>query len=499
MITEGVPAGFTQHAEQTLSASEIELVQKMMQRLDKKRARNIIRQQYYDQKIGLKDLGISTPPALKNINSVLGWPAKTVDVLADRIKFERFVAAGEDEDPHGLNTIVADNDFRETFAQTAASALTHSCAFITITQGDKSKGEPEILLLPKSAHWATGIWDKRTRNLKAGLSITKADTSNSGDITPREVTVYLPDKTVIMQAIAGGGWEIETIPNPTGRPLIVPVVSGADLRKPFGRSRISRAVMALTDSAIRTVVRSEISAEFYASPQRYLLGADEDALTGSKWSAVMSKMLTISRDEDGQVPQVGQFSQMSMQPHTDQLRQWASLLAAESQIPIDELGFPSDNPASDSAIQSQRDPLRLAADRTIRGFKSALNRIGVTAVMLREGINDPSKIEGLTKIEAWFAPTVHVSDAAAADAVLKQVQVMPWLAQSPVILEKLGYDDSAIQRLMADKRRAEGSSILEALAATAQQQKPKEATTEVDNNFSGEEKPAVDAGVKPEE
>ena len=302
-----------------------------------------------------------------------------------------------------------------------------------------------------------------------------------------------------MQAIAGGGWEIETIPNPTGRPLIVPVVSGADLRKPFGRSRISRAVMSLTDSAIRTVVRSEISAEFYASPQRYLLGADEDALTGSKWSAVMSKMLTISRDEDGQVPQVGQFSQMSMQPHTDQLRQWASLLAAESQIPIDELGFPSDNPASDSAIQSQRDPLRLAADRTIRGFKSALNRIGVTAVMLREGINDPSKIEGLTKIEAWFAPTVHVSDAAAADAVLKQVQVMPWLAQSPVILEKLGYDDSAIQRLMADKRRAEGSSILEALAATAQQQRSKEATTEVDNSFSGEEKPAVDAGVKPEE
>ena len=49
MIVQGVPAGFTQHAEQTLSASEIELVQKMMQRLDKKRGRNIIRQQYYDQ------------------------------------------------------------------------------------------------------------------------------------------------------------------------------------------------------------------------------------------------------------------------------------------------------------------------------------------------------------------------------------------------------------------------------------------------------------------
>lgn len=129
-----------------------------------------------------------------------------------------------------------------------------------------------------------------------------------------------------------------------------------------------------------------------------MLGADEEALTGSKWSALTSRLLTISRDEEGEVPTVGQFPQISMQPHTDQLRQWASLLAAESQIPLDELGFPSDNPSSDSAIQSQRDPLRLAAERAIRGFKQSLRQVALLSVALREG-----STEGVSLVEPWFA------------------------------------------------------------------------------------------------
>ena len=174
-------------------------------------------------------------------------------------------------------------------------------------------------------------------------------------------------------------------------------------------------------------------------------------------------MLAVSRDEDGNLPQITQFSQLSMQPHTDQLRQWASLLAAESQIPLDELGFPSDNPASDSAIQSQRDPLRFAAERCIRGFKSALTQLAIVSVLLREGTSSLDEMEGLSKVRPHFAPVVHTSAAAAADAVLKQVQMLPWLSESPVILEKLGYDQAAIERLMADKRLAQARATADSL------------------------------------
>lgn len=440
-----------------LDGKDLSMLKQMRENLERKYWRNKTRQDYYDQKVLLKDLGISVPPQLRAMESVLGWPAKTVDVLADRIRFEKFVAPNQEDDAFGLEEVVAENDFRYSFSGAVSSSLAQACSFITVTQGDVEAGEPEILWLPKSAHDATGIWDPRKRAFKAGLSVTGRDS----DFRPTGYNLYLPNKTVTI-TLKGKNPSLEVIPNPTGRVLMEPLASGADLHRPFGRSRITRAVMSLTDSAIRTIVRSEIGAEFFASPQRYVLGADEDAFDGNKWNALTSRVLTISRDENDNLPTVDQFSQLSMQPHTDQLRQWAALLAAESQIPLDELGFPSDNPSSDSAIQSQRDPLRLAADRMIRGYESSLHRLAVTTVMLRDG----KKHEGLGRVRPWFAPTVHVSDAAAADAVLKQVQMMPWMAQSPVILEKLGYSQSAIDRLLADKRRAQGAEALANLLAS---------------------------------
>ena len=203
----------------------------------------------------------------------------------------------------------------------------------------------------------------------------------------------------------------------------------------------------------------------------YIDGADEidaqgnmvkgggAALTREKIIAALSKKFVCIADESKLVTTLGQFPQHSMQPHTDHLRMWASLLAGESSIPIDELGFPSDNPSSDPAIQSQRDPLRLIAEAANRSFGSALQRLAVTSLMLRDGESVvPPEWKG---VRARFAPSFRMSDSAAADAVLKQVQTMPWLAESPVILEKLGYDPVTITRLLSDKRRAAGPSVLD--------------------------------------
>ena len=100
--------------------TELAQLRLMRDQLQAKRARNRVRQNYYDQRVGLKDLGISIPPQLRNIDSVLGWPAKTVDVLADRIRFEKFISTQESNiDPFGLNELVAQNDFQEVFAQAA--------------------------------------------------------------------------------------------------------------------------------------------------------------------------------------------------------------------------------------------------------------------------------------------------------------------------------------------------------------------------------------------
>src|SRR5690606_28014561 len=101
----------------------------------------------------------------------------------------------------------------------------------------------------------------------------------------------------------------------------------------FGSSRISRPVMALTDSGVRTLLRTEVSAEFFNAPQRYALGAEESAFQDAKgnaksgWEVLLGRVLTLSKDEDGVIPQVGQFPQQSMEPNIAHFRMLAQAFA----------------------------------------------------------------------------------------------------------------------------------------------------------------------------
>ena len=63
-------------------------------------------------------------------------------------------------------------------------------------------------------------------------------------------------------------------------------------------------------------------------------------------------MLQFTKDEDGDKPTVGQFTQQSMSPYTEQLRTFAALFAGETGLTLDDLGFVTDNPSSAEAIKA---------------------------------------------------------------------------------------------------------------------------------------------------
>ena len=69
----------------------------------------------------------------------------------------------------------------------------------------------------------------------------------------------------------------------------------------------------------------------------------------------------------------------------------------------------------------------------------------------------------LDRLQVNWRDHARPSQAALSDAIVKQVTAMPWLANSDVILEKLGYTDSDITRLLVDKRKAETRSVLDSL------------------------------------
>ena len=54
--------------------------------------------------------------------------------------------------------------------------------------------------------------------------------------------------------------------------------------------------MDIVNSAMRTIKRSEVSAEFFSFPQKYVGGTSQEADPLDKWKSAMSYMIEITKD-----------------------------------------------------------------------------------------------------------------------------------------------------------------------------------------------------------
>ena len=361
-------------------------------KLKRKAPRVITRYRFYEMKNYTRDLGISTPPELRFWTLSLGWPAKAVDALADRLVFREY-----ENDIYGMNEILDQNN-KDIFVDAAIlEALIGSCSFIYIA-ADES-GFPRMRVI--DALHATGEIDPTTNLLKEGYAVLEWDKHNN----PIIEAYFIPGYTEIYQY----GRIVNIIETGVPYPLLVPVINRPDAVRPFGHSRITRACMDITGSAVRTAKRSEIASEFYSYPQKYILGMDQDAEKLDKWRATMSSMLRIDKGQDGDKPTVGQFTQQSMQPHTEQLRMFAGLFAGETGLTLDDLGFPSQNPSSAEAIKASHESLRLTARKGQRDFSTALINAGFVAASVRDKV--PYKREDVSKVRVLWEPIFEPDSA----------------------------------------------------------------------------------------
>lgn len=340
----------------------------LKRKLNSKRTRVLKRYRYYEMKNKTMDFKISTPPDLREWSSVLGWCARAVDALADRLIFYEF-----SNDNFTLNEIYRMNNPDIIFDSAILSALISSCCFIYISPD--ADGYPRLQVIDGGN--ATGIIDPITGLLTEGYAVLARNSYG----TPTEEAYFTPNET---QYIRKGEKEPEIYSHPVPYPLLVPIIYRPDAMRAFGHSRISRACMSLVGSALRTVKRSEISAEFYSFPQKYVLGTSPDSEPMEKWKATMSSLIELTKDDDGDKPEVGQFTQQSMSPHTEQLRTFASLFAGETGLTLDDLGFATENPSSAEAIKAAHENLRLTARKAQRSFGTGFLNAGYLAACLRD-------------------------------------------------------------------------------------------------------------------
>lgn len=378
----------------------------LRRKLNQKRQRVNLRYKYYEMKNYVRDFGISTPPELRGFTSSLGWCAKAVDSLADRVVFNEFR-----NDLLGMNSVFRMNNPDVLFRSAELSAMIAGCAFIYI-QPPQRKGDNPSMQVIDGAN-ATGIIDTVTGLLKEGYAVLERDqygvVKTEAYFLPNETQIYYKDKSYM-----------DIIRHEVAYPLLVPVIYRPGAKRPFGHSRISRACMSLMSSAIRTMKRSEISAEFFSYPQKWVTGLSEDNEIADKWRASMATLIAITKDEDGDKPTFGQFMQQSMTPHTDHLKMFASMFAGETGLTLDDLGFPTANPSSADAIKAAHDSLRLTARAAQRSFGVGFRNAGFLAVQLRDQslyMRDVA-CEAIPSWEPIFEPDASMLSAIG-DGVLK--------------------------------------------------------------------------------
>ena len=329
-----------------LSAEARDAAQDLADVLTLNSARNEKRRKYFEGKVRPKTLGISVPDNVR-LDVSCSWPEKAVMSLANRSNFDGFVGA----DAEQVEQIVARTRLVDKYARALPSELVAGCTFATLTKQD---GHARINY--HSAETASALWDNERQRISAGLAIIDGRKSNVDDTyRPSLVNLYMDDATWVI-SYDGSMWRAEYAKHAMGRPMMEPMIYRADVSKPFGRSRITRAVMTLTDNYLREMERVEISAEFYTNPQRWAAGLSDDqlkALVQDKWKYVTGSIMGFTENpQTGESPTLGQFSQMSMGPHIDYIDSLANQFSGVTSIPVSDLGVVQSTYVSAEAVQT---------------------------------------------------------------------------------------------------------------------------------------------------
>lgn len=458
-----------------LTDQQEQILRKLRMQLKQHQWRNKLRSAYYDGEKKLRNMGISIPPQMRDIEVVVGWPAKAVDALEQRLDHEDFVLPSNSTAVGDLSDIMTENNMDLEKSQAHISALTHGTAFVFVTEGDPEEGDPEVVISVRSAREATASYDRRRRRITDALEVITDDERPSSD---RNVILHLPDKSITLER-NGRQWRIEDVAeHQLGRVPCEALVHRPFIERKFGQSRITRPVMSLTDIAVRTLLRQEVSAEFYSFPQRYVLGADEeqfedkDGNVRTGWETLIGAVLALNHPEpddegDPQPPEVkvGQFPQQSMSPHSEQLRSVATMFSGETAIPVSYLGIIQDNPSSADAIRAGEAELVKVAERDQLSFGNTWQRVGQLSLMIANGQSELPR--ELLKLRSKWRDASTPTKQAQAQSTMTLVGAGILPPDEDVTWEQAGLDQVTIERLKAIKRRRAADEARRQLVAAA--------------------------------
>ena len=427
--------------------------------------KNALRLAYYNSHNRCKNLKLAfkSDNVADAVAPQVGWPAKAVDMLAERTHLDYFAIPDSVHIPE-LREAYEANDVSQLYRQAVTSALVQSCAAMTVTLGDQDAGDPAVVVNAYSALNCAMVWDRRHKRIAYGMTVT--DTDKKGN--PTGCNLFASDETLVC-AYRRNRWYTQRLPHSMGRPLMEPLTYRPSLDRPLGRSRVSRAVRSITDNAVREVLRTEISAEIFTVPQRYFLNVDPDLLDEKTFKTYWNGYFLIPNDGEQNSPSAGQFNPPGMNDHVVYMRSLAAQFSGETGLPISSLGVVSDNPSSAEAIYAAKEDLVNEADYLNATNGPHMMNVARLIVATARDVPFSEATQILSGAFPHFRPTDMPSKSQVADLALKEVQAIPGLANTKTFLRQLFPDDAELEMLWSELGRATGTGTIQSLVGSMPQ------------------------------
>lgn len=412
---------------------------------------------YYRGRQRLAAVGLSLPPEMDRLQTVINWPALAVDSLEERLDVEGFQLGGDVSADERLWDWWQANDLDEESSLAHLDALVFGRTYVTVTRGE-SDDDPPVITVESARTMAVEI-DPATRKLAAAARVFERDDTGQ----PAGAVLYLPGKNTTWRRSSGAWRAVSSDRFALEEVAVVPLINRARLARRQGATEM-RDVMGLTDAACRSLTNLQAAQELLAVPQRYVLGATQEDFVDQNgqpipaWEAYIGRFLALGNQE----AKVGQLPGSDLRNFTEVMNHYAKLVASVTGLPPHFLGMSTDNPASADAIRSSEARLVKRAERRGRAFGEGWER--VMRLALRFVGDDDAAARRLETV--WRDPSTPTY-AAKADAVVKLFQA--GIIPQEAAWEQMGFSPEYRRHLRSLSSSDPAARYLEILQASGQE------------------------------
>lgn len=451
---------------QGLSDAQRETVNDLVNVYSHVSKRNAVLDSYYDGSIYVPELGLTIDRSdfiTARAAIACYWPEKVVDALADRIRL-RSVSDSTDD---GLAAAIVDaNNLVGQYDGFLLSKLKHGVMFATV--GARGWKQPPLVRFHSAkTAVATPPDDMAYGGIGAGLAIARWGKLDSSldERVPVAVNLYERDVTTVLVRDSTG-WKVDYSTRSAGVPMMFAFVHKRTGEKPFGKSRITKFVQGLTQSAVRVLWDAEVSAALYAMPKDAIMGLSDDqfdAMLSNKQKAYLDSMLLSTTNDDGGTPTLQRLTANSPEVYRTQLNMLGAQLSGATGTPLNSLGIVQDNPTSAEAIQASREDICLIAENDIQADRESLRAMLRCAAAVARN----TTLDGLGNAErdirtAYAEPMLN-SRAAMADFAVKFAAVRDGFGNTRTCARMCGFDEDSIYEMESEERRGRATAMVDRL------------------------------------